>query len=75
MAGLGTGGDLIEQLKGKKLGKRLLLPINMLRHGQDVFLDDMTLAQVEEALGVLVVPVEQDGFDLCDKIFETAEKK
>ena len=75
VAGLVTGGDLIEQLKGKKLGKRLLLPINMLRHGQDVFLDDMTLAQVEEALGVLVVPVEQDGFDLCDKIFETAEKK
>ena len=73
VAGLVTGGDLMAQLEGKPLGKRLLLPINMLRHGQDVFLDDVTLAQVEETLGVPVVPVDQDGFDLCDKIFETEE--
>jgi hypothetical protein len=33
-------------------------------------LDDLTLADVERALGVPVVPVNQDGFDLCDAIFE-----
>ncbi len=70
VSGLVTGGDLIDQLTGKDLGERLLLPVNMLRHGQDVFLDDVTLAQVSERLGVRVTPVNQDGFDLCDAIFE-----
>lgn len=69
VAGLVTGGDLIDQLRGKELGQRLLIPVNMLRHGQDVFLDDVTIAQVEQALGVPVTPVNQDGFDLCDAIF------
>lgn len=69
VAGLVTGGDLIDQLRGRDLGRRLLIPVNMLRHGQDVFLDDVTVAQVEEALGVPVRPVNQDGFDLCDAIF------
>lgn len=69
VSGLITGQDLVAQLRGKDLGGRLLLPVNMLRHGQDVFLDDMTLAQVSEALGVPVQPVNQDGFDLCDAIF------
>ena len=69
VSGLVTGGDLMEQLRGKDLGERLLLPANMLRAGEDVFLDDVTGAQVEEALGVPVVPVEADnGFDLVDAI-------
>ena len=41
VAGLITGGDLIAQLKGRDLGARLLIPANMLRHGGDVFLDDL----------------------------------
>lgn len=69
VSGLVTGQDLIAQLRGKELGERLLLPVNMLRHGEDVFLDDVTLAEVEQALGVKVIPVNQDGFDLCDAIF------
>ena len=69
VAGLVTGGDLIAQLREKPLGKRLLLPVNMLRHGEDVFLDDVTIADVERELGVKVTPVNQDGFELCDAIF------
>ncbi len=70
VSGLITGQDLIAQLEGRDLGPRLLIPVNMLRHGQDVFLDDVTIAQVEERLGVKVRPVNQDGFELCDAIFE-----
>ena len=70
VAGLVTGTDLMEQLKGQELGERLLIPINMLRHGEHVFLDDATLEQVEQALGVPVVTVEQDGGALADAIFE-----
>jgi putative radical SAM enzyme (TIGR03279 family) len=70
VAGLITGKDLITQLRGRDLGKRLLIPVNMLRHGEDVFLDDITIADVERELKVRVRPVNQDGFDLCDAIFE-----
>ena len=70
VSGLVTGRDLMEQLRGKDLGERLLIPVNMLRHGEDVFLDDVTLSQVEQELGVEVCPVNQDGYDLCDTIFE-----
>ena len=68
VAGLVTGGDLIAQLKGRPLGSRLLIPVNMLRHGGDVFLDDLHVSDVESALGVPVTVVEQDGFDLLDAI-------
>ena len=68
VAGLVTGGDLIKQLRGKELGKRLLIPANMLRSGENVFLDDVTTADVERELGVPVVPVPQDGYELLDAI-------
>ena len=64
VAGLVTGGDLIRQLKGKKLGERLLIPHTMLRHGEGVFLDDVTLEQVSAELGVPVTPVGGSGDEL-----------
>ena len=67
VSGLVTGGDLMDQLRGRDLGERLLIPSNMLRAGEQVFLDDVTLAQVEETLGVPVRVVEaESGFDLVD---------
>ncbi|MGI6498210.1 MAG: DUF512 domain-containing protein [Oscillospiraceae bacterium] len=73
VAGLLTGRDLVAQLKGKQLGERLLLPVNMLRHGEDIFLDGMTLSQVSEALGVPVRPVNQDGGELLRAILGIEE--
>lgn len=64
VSGLITGKDLIAQLRGREIGERLLIPQTMLRHGEGVFLDDVTLSEVEEALRVTVVPVEVDGGDL-----------
>ena len=67
VSGLVTGQDLIAQLKGQELGQRLLIPSNMLRAGESVFLDDVTLADVERELGVTVCPVDaESGFDLVD---------
>ena len=37
----------------------------MLRHGEGVFLDDVTIDELEEKLGVTVRIVEQDGDDLA----------
>lgn len=69
VAGLVTGGDLIRQLRGRPLGKRLLIPANMLRHGEDVFLDDVTVRDVSEQLGVQVRVVSQSGEDLARAMF------
>jgi putative radical SAM enzyme (TIGR03279 family) len=64
VAGLVTGGDLIARLKDKNLGQRLLIPANMLRDGEGVFLDDVSLLDVSAALGIEVRVVEQDGAKL-----------
>lgn len=61
VSGLVTGGDLIKQLRGKPLGERLLIPETMLRHGEGVFLDDVTIEEIEKELGVKAEAVRQDG--------------
>ena len=64
VSGLITGQDLKSQLKGRDLGDSLLLPVNMLRSGEDVFLDDMAVGQLEEALQTNIIIVESDGQSL-----------
>ena len=64
VAGLVTAQDMINQLKGKELGERILIPTNMLRHGETVFLDDLTVADVERELNVKVIDIPQDGAEL-----------
>ncbi len=68
VSGLITGQDLVEQLKGQNLGQTLLLPCNMFRSGEDVFLDDMTLQDVKDALQVVVDIVKSSGQDLIERI-------
>ncbi len=68
VAGLITGQDLTQQLAGRDLGQQVLIPACMLRHEQDKFLDDMTVEQAQTALGVPLQTVENDGFDLLEKI-------
>ena len=70
VSGLVTAQDLIAQLKDRPtLGERVLIPANMLRHGEGVFLDDYTVEQVEQALGRRLTISETDGYSLCDAIF------
>ena len=64
VAGLLTGGDLLRHLRGKPLGEFLLLPHVMLRHGEGVFLDDLTPADLERELSVPIRIVENDGAKL-----------
>ena len=75
VSGLITGQDIIAQLKGKELGSRLLLPCNMLKADEDVFLDDITVKEVSDALQVPVDIVKSSGQDLIDAILgpETEE--
>lgn len=64
VSGLLTGQDIIAQLKDRDLGEKLLLPCNLLRSGEEVFLDDLTLEQVENALQVKIDIVKSSGQDL-----------
>ena len=73
VAGLITGQDLMEQLKGKPLGEALLIPCNMLRDGEEVFLDDTTLTDVKETLQVEVDIVKSSGQDLIEAICNCSE--
>ena len=68
VSGLLTGQDIVRQLTGKELGGRLLLPQNVLRSGERVFLDDMTVEEMEKALQVKVDIVKSSGRDFIDTI-------
>ena len=64
VAGLITGQDLKNQLKGAKLGEKLLLPCHMLRSGEEVFLDDVTVSELSEYLQIPIEIVDSDGAEL-----------
>ena len=68
VAGLITGQDLIAQLKGQNLGNKLLLPCNMLRDGEEVFLDDVTIDELKASLQVEVDIVKSSGWDFVERI-------
>ncbi|MBR1691911.1 MAG: DUF512 domain-containing protein [Lachnospiraceae bacterium] len=70
VSGLLTGQDIIAQLKGKPLHGTLLLPQNVLRSGEDVFLDDITLTELGKALQVEVNIVKSSGYEYFDFIFD-----
>ena len=70
VSGLLTGQDIIRQLKGKTLGERILLPQNVLRSGEDYFLDDITLSDMEKALQVKVDIVKSSGHDFVNAILQ-----
>ena len=65
-----SAGDIINQLSPYKneLGDYLLITENMLKSGCDLFLDDKTVSDVEEALGVKLKAVPTDGYELLDAI-------
>lgn len=71
VSGLITGQDLMKQLKNQKLGNRLLIPCNMLKVDEDVFLDDFTVEDVEKTLQVPLNIVKSSGQDLLDAIVKS----
>ncbi len=73
VSGLVTGQDIIRQLSERELGERIIIPANMLRHGEGVFLDDVTLRQLSDALHRPVTVSETDGYSLVDTLFSKEE--
>lgn len=68
VSGLITARDIISQLKGKPLGNTLLISSSMIKADEDIFLDDLSINDVENALGVKIRKVPNDGYELFDAI-------
>lgn len=74
VSGLLTGRDLMKQLAGRRLGEYLLLPANMFRSGQEVFLDDVTKQDLEKALQVKVRIVKSSGYDFVQAVLNPGKE-
>ena len=75
VSGLITGQDLKEQLSGLDLGEKLLIPCSMLKGDEEIFLDDMTLEELSEALKTEIVIVDTGGRDLVEAVINPPEHK
>ena len=71
VSGLVVGRDIINQLKGKIKTKELFIPQVMLRDNDDIFLDDVTVEDIEKELDVKITAVLNDGYDFVEKLLDT----
>ena len=67
VAGLVTAGDIMAQADCTGMDAAVI-PDNMLKEFGDVFLDNVTVSEVERALGVPVIVVSHSGADLVGRI-------
>ncbi len=68
VSGLVTAQDIEKQLSNQELGEQLLIPSVMLREQNDMFLDSVTTQELSKRLGVPIIPVNNDGYELLSKI-------
>lgn len=68
VAGLVTATDIKSQLIGKDLGTELFIPSVMLKSDEDIFLDDISLSQLSENLGVKITAVPSGGYELISAL-------
>lgn len=68
VAGLITGTDIKEQIKKKDLYNNVLIPSSMLKYGEDRFLDEFLVSDIEKYYNVTINTVENDGYELLEKI-------
>jgi putative radical SAM enzyme (TIGR03279 family) len=72
VAGLMTGEDILAQCRGEPLGDELLIPSVAVRDG--VFLDDVTLADLERELRVAVRVVPPRAEALVDAVLQDGQE-
>ena len=75
VAGLLTGQDLKKQLADLNLGEELLLTEHMMKSGEQVFLDDVTVEELSGALQVPITIVKSDGKSFLDAVLGRSENK
>lgn len=75
VAGLITGIDIINQLQKVNLGKYLVIPSNMLKSGESILLDDITIQELESKLNIKVLICDYTGEDLIDIINNNSKEE
>ena len=70
VSGLITATDIMDQLKGIDLGETLYIPRSMLKADEDIFLDNITLEELNDKMGIEVIPCLNEGKDFVDKILK-----
>ena len=68
VSGLVVGRDICKTLKETGHNKNILLPNTMIRHGENVFLDDTTIEELEKELDVKITVCEVDGCQFVNTI-------
>ncbi|WP_455538491.1 DUF512 domain-containing protein [Terrisporobacter sp.] len=68
VSGLLTATDLIDQLKDEDLGETLYITRSMMKSDEEIFLDNITLKELEEKLKIEIIPCQNEGIDVVDKI-------
>lgn len=82
VAGLLTGTDIIDQIKGKINSKYLIMSNNMFRKGyeltdsnEQIMLDNIKIKDIESALDVKVIVVDYTGEDLIKILNDYKEEE
>lgn len=70
VSGLVTGKDIIDQLKNKDLGEKIILPKSMFKSNENILLDDITKEDIELALKTKVHICEVNGKSLINIILK-----
>ncbi|WP_270504964.1 DUF512 domain-containing protein [Paraclostridium sordellii] len=70
VSGLITATDIIDQLKNEDLGKTLYIPRSMLKADEEIFLDNITLEELQKIMNMEIVPCLNEGKDFVDKILK-----
>jgi putative radical SAM enzyme (TIGR03279 family) len=68
VSGLVTGRDLVEQVKDYDGFDKVIIPRSMLKRDEDIFLDNITLEQAIDMLGIEIAPSMVDGKELINLI-------
>ena len=68
VTGLVAGRDIMEELSGKELGDAVIIPDVMLKEGEGVFLDDLSVDDLEKSFGTQVVVSEATPQGIMDAL-------
>ena len=71
VSGLITAGDILRTVADASEFDELFITECMLKSGDDVFLDDMSLSELSERLSVKITPTQNDGYTFIENILDT----
>ena len=74
VAGLIVGCDIVNYFKDKNIEDTIILPSNMLKADEDIFLDDTKLTDLEEKLNTKILKCKYTGDDLIEIIIDEVIK-